>query len=125
MELSGPKIRYLLIIYRLISEKGSARSVDIAIMLGVARPSVHRMLASLSKMGLVHMEPRSAVTLTSEGNDLAMEYARQYERLFPFFAQYIGLSGYDAEQSTIAALSSLPESCIVALCSKISQATCA
>ena len=123
MELSGPKIKYLLIIYKLICEKGSARSVDIAIRLGVARPSVHRMLASLTKMGLVHMEPRSAVTLTEAGTRLAGEFEQQYENLYPFFNRNIGLSGYDAEQSTIAALSSLPQVCIEALCGMAADAT--
>ncbi len=116
MELSGPKIKYLLIIYKLIGEKGTARSVDVAIRLGVARPSVHRMLASLQKLGLVSMTPRSAVALTEEGERLAAEFACRYERLFPFFSRNVGLSGYDAEQSTIAALSSLPPVCIEALC---------
>lgn len=119
MNLSGAKIRYLLVIYQLSREKGAARSVDIAIKLGVARPSVHRMLSSLVKMGLIHMEPRGAASLTEVGLKEALEYERQYETLYPFFSSFIGLSDYDSELSTIAALSSLPSVCIEALCKKV------
>ncbi|MBQ9966413.1 MAG: metal-dependent transcriptional regulator [Clostridia bacterium] len=119
MDLSGAKIRYLLVIYQLSREKGAARSVDIAIKLGVARPSVHRMLSSLVKMGLIHMEPRGSASLTGDGLKEALEYERQYEILYPFFSDYVGLSDYDSELSTIAALSSLPSVCIEALCKKV------
>lgn len=118
MDLSRSKIKYLLIIHRLSRENGGARSVDIAIQLGVARPSVHRMLSALAEDGLVHMEPRSAVTLTPVGREVAEGYDRQYELVYPFFSEELGLSPYDAEQAAVAALSSLPQVCIEALCRK-------
>lgn len=121
MELSRSKIKYLLIIHHLCQEKGAARSVDIAIQLGVARPSVHRMLSSLAEGGFVHMEPRGAVTLTHEGKKAAEVFDRQYQRLYPFFLHELGLSAYDAEQSALAALSALPAACITALCERSGQ----
>lgn len=116
MDLSRSKIKYLLIIHRLSRDTGKARSVDIAIHLGVARPSVHRMLSTLAEAGLIHMEPRSAVSLTPTGRAAAEAFDRQYEQVYPFFSEELGLSPYDAEQSAVAALSSLPQVCIEALC---------
>jgi len=116
MDLSRSKIKYLLIIQRLSRETGNARSVDIAIRLGVARPSVHRMLSTMAEAGLIHMEPRSAVSLTPAGRKAAEAFNRQYEQVYSFFSEELGLSAYDAEQSVIAALSSLPQVCIEALC---------
>ncbi|MBQ9925222.1 MAG: metal-dependent transcriptional regulator [Clostridia bacterium] len=118
MDLSRSKIKYLLIIHRLSRETGKARSVDIAIHLGVARPSVHRMLTTMAEAGLVHMEPRSAVSLTQQGREAAEGYDRQYELVYPFLSEELGLSTYDAEQSAVAALSSLPRVCIEALCAR-------
>ena len=125
MDLSRSKIKYLLIIYRLCRENGTARSVDIAIHLGVARPSVHRMLSTMADVGLVHMEPRSAVSLTDQGRIAAESYDRQYEQIYPFFSEELGLSPYDAEQSAVAALSSLPQVCIEALCARCEAAALA
>jgi len=118
MDLSRSKIKYLLIIQRLSRDTGNARSVDIAIRLGVARPSVHRMLSTMAEAGLIHMEPRSAVSLTPAGRQVAEAFDCQYELVYPFFLEELGLSPYDAEQSAVAALSSLPQVCIEALCAR-------
>ena len=123
MELTGPKIRYLVIIYRLWRENASVRSVDISIRLGVARPSVHRMLASLSRMGLIDMKPRGSIKLTEAGLREAERYDERYQLIFPFFEEVIGLSDFDAEQSALAALACLPERCVDALCRKYGQKT--
>lgn len=116
MELTNAKIRYLLIICKLAEKKGEARSVDIAIALGVARPSVCRMLSILADMGMIMKEPRQTVRLTAQGKSACASYLEQYKQLYPFFRQFAGLSAFDAEECTLAMLGNLPEHCINRLC---------
>lgn len=116
MELTNAKIKYLLIISKLVETKGEARSVDIAIDLGVARPSVCRMLKTLADMGLIEKEPRQTVKLTQLGWDVSSCYLEQYKRVYPFFKQFANLSAFDAEECALAILGNLSRRCVDSLC---------
>ena len=116
MELTNAKIKYLLIISKLVETKGEARSVDIAIELGVARPSVCRMLKVLSDMGLIEKLPRQTSKLTQLGWDVSGCYLEQYKRIYPFFRQFANLSAFDAEECALAILGNLSRRCVDSLC---------
>ncbi len=119
MELTNAKIKYLLIISKLIETKGEARSVDIAIDLGVARPSVCRMLKVLADMGLVEKQLRQTAKLTPLGRDISACYLEQYKRIYPFFRQFANLSAFDAEECALAILGNLSRRCVDSLCAGI------
>ena len=116
MELTNAKIKYLLIISKLVETKNEARSVDIAIELGVARPSVCRLLKTLADMGLIEKEPRQTVKLTQLGRDVSSCYLEQYKRIYPFFKQFANLSTFDAEECALAILGNLSRRCVDSLC---------
>ena len=116
MELSNAKIRYLLVIDALTQNEAAARSIDIAIRLGVARSSTHGMLESLASMGLVHKNPRRCVSLTAAGRRLAAGYGRQYRLLYSLFADLMELSPQEASESALAMVGNLPHGCLEKLC---------
>ena len=68
---------YLEMILRLTEEKGYARSVDIAMGLGVSKPSVSVAMKQLREGGYILMGKDNYITLTDTGLEIAQ---RIYER---------------------------------------------
>lgn len=64
---------YVELIDDLLRDGGEARQVDIAARLGVAQPTVARMLKRLIEEGLVSRRPYRGVFLTERGRTLAEE----------------------------------------------------
>ena len=72
---------YLETIYAISKEKGHARVLEIARMLGVRPPSVTQMLRRLRDMGLVIYERYGKVELTELGEAVACKVAERHEVL--------------------------------------------
>ena len=70
---------YVELIGDLIREGGEARQVDIAARLGVAQPTVARMLRKLAEEGLVQRKAYRGVFLTEEGRALAAMSRERHE----------------------------------------------
>lgn len=70
---------YVELIDDLIREGGEARQVDIAARLGVAQPTVARMLRKLAEEGLVQRKAYRGVFLTEEGRTLACMSRERHE----------------------------------------------
>ena len=68
---------YLEMILRLTEEKGYARSVDIAMGLGVSKPSVSVAMKQLREGGYIVMDKDNYISLTDTGMEIAQ---RIYER---------------------------------------------
>ena len=68
---------YLEMILRLTEEKGYARSVDIALGLGVSKPSVSVAMKQLRENGYIVMDKDNYISLTEPGMEIAH---RIYER---------------------------------------------
>ena len=68
---------YLEMILRLTEEKGYARSVDIAMGLGVSKPSVSVAMKQLREGNYIVMDKDNYITLTDTGMEIAQ---RIYER---------------------------------------------
>ena len=68
---------YLEMILRLTEEKGYARSVDIAMGLGVSKPSVSVAMKQLREGGYIVMDKDNYISLTDTGMEIAY---RIYER---------------------------------------------
>src|SRR6201994_2938795 len=64
---------YIELVADLIAEGGEARQVDIAARLGVAQPTVAKMLKRLGDEGLVTLRPYRGIFLTAAGEAVASE----------------------------------------------------
>ena len=62
---------YVMLIDDLIADGNEARQVDLAARLGVAQPTVAKMLTRLAAEGLVTRKPYRGVFLTEAGKDIA------------------------------------------------------
>lgn len=104
---------YVELISDLLADRGEARQVDIAARLGVAQPTVAKMLKRLVQGGWVIQRPYRGAFLTPEGEALA-EASRRRHRIVYRFLRALGIdeatARRDAEgiehhvsQSTLAA----------------------
>jgi DtxR family transcriptional regulator, manganese transport regulator len=82
---------YVELIDDLIAAQGEARQVDIAQRLGVAQPTVAKMLKRLSEEGLAVQQPYRGVVLTDSGQQLAAE-TRGRHRIVEAFLIALGVS---------------------------------
>ncbi len=86
---------YVELIADLIDHQGEARIVDIAARLGVAQPTVVKMLKRLLQDGLVTQRPYRGVFLTEAGRRLAEE-SRERHRVVESFLLALGVSAKTA-----------------------------
>ncbi|NVO13022.1 MAG: manganese-binding transcriptional regulator MntR [Rhodoplanes sp.] len=82
---------YVELIADLIRAAGEARQVDIAARLGVAQPTVAKMLKRLAEEGLVQQRPYRGVFLTEAGEALA-DRSRSRHRVVEAFLCALGVS---------------------------------
>ncbi|HEX8417945.1 MAG TPA: manganese-binding transcriptional regulator MntR [Methylobacterium sp.] len=82
---------YVELIADLIGDGGEARQVDIAARLGVAQPTVAKMLKRLAEDGLVQQRPYRGVFLTDAGQFLAAQ-SRERHRVVERFLCALGVS---------------------------------
>ena len=75
---------YLERIHDLVAEKGYARIVDIAGLLGVSSPSVTRMVQKLAKGGFLKYEKYRGIVLTASGETLGKAVKGRHESLEEF-----------------------------------------
>jgi DtxR family manganese transport transcriptional regulator len=75
---------YVELIADLIKDRGEARQVDIAQRLGVAQPTVAKMLKRLAAEGLIQQRPYRGVFLSEEGLRLA-DKSRERHRIVENF----------------------------------------
>ena len=88
---------YLERIYELIESKGYARVADIAVSLGIAQPTVTRMVQKLGGEGYLDYERYRGMNLTNKGRAVAEKIRRRHRTLAAFF-QLMGLKPADALQ---------------------------
>jgi len=82
---------YVELIADLIEDGGEARQVDIAARLGVAQPTVAKMLKRLTEEGFISQRLDRGVFLTQAGGALA-EATRERHRVVEAFLRAIGVS---------------------------------
>jgi DtxR family manganese transport transcriptional regulator len=86
---------YVELIADLIDDGHEARQVDIAARLGVAQPTVAKMLARLAAEGLVTRKPYRGVFLTEAGRKVAHESRERHEVVEAFLIS-LGVSAETA-----------------------------
>ncbi len=97
--MSTALIRCLLAVLALSDNLETVASKDVAQLLGVKRPTVHRALALLQEKGLVQKALYSDVHLTPAGETLARELEAQRDGLFLLFLRRYGLSHEESLQA--------------------------
>ena len=88
---------YLEAILRLREQKGFVRSVDIAAMLGVTKPSVSFAMKRLRENGYIHMDEDNLITLTQTGTAIAQRVYDWHKTLVNFLVS-IGVSEETARE---------------------------
>lgn len=86
---------YVELIADLIEDGGEARQVDLASRLGVAQPTVAKMLSRLCEEGLVSRKPYRGVFLTEAGLTLAHEIRARHQTVEAFLRS-LGVSSETA-----------------------------
>lgn len=82
---------YVELIADFIDQHGEARQVDIARRLGVAQPTVNKMLKRLSDDGLITRRPYRGVFLSDAGRRLA-DKSRRRHQIVETFLRALGVS---------------------------------
>ena len=75
---------YLEAILRLREQKGYVRSVDIAALLGVTKPSVSFAMKKLRENGYIHMAEDNLITLTETGEGIALKVYDRHKTIMSF-----------------------------------------
>ncbi len=109
MTLTANQIRCLLAVLALARMEEDVASKDVAKLLGVSKPSVHKALDILVDKGLLEKKPYSTSRLTQSGHDLAVRLEARKERLFLLFSQTYGLSLDESSLAATVLLSSLKD----------------
>lgn len=78
---------YLEAILMLKQEKGFSRSVDIANMLNVTKPSVSFAMKRLRENGYILMDEESLITLTEKGEEIARRVLARHEVITKLLVQ--------------------------------------
>lgn len=75
---------YLEAILRLRETKGQVRSVDIAQLLGVTKPSVSFAMKKLRENEFIHMAEDNLITLTAKGEEIARRVYDRHKTIMSF-----------------------------------------
>lgn len=114
---------YLERIQELIEAKGYARSVDIALSLGISQASVTNMVKRLDAEGFVKHERYRGLILTEEGRAIAKGVSERH-RILTEFLRLLGISEAEVERDVEGMehhLSASSLGAIEALCRELSS----
>lgn len=81
---------YVELIDDLLEDGGEARQIDVARRLGVAQPTVAKMLKRLAAEGLIQQKPYRGIFLTADGKSIAQS-ARERHRIVENFLLALGV----------------------------------
>ncbi len=81
-----------------LDDEGDVRVTDVALRLGVSKPSVLTALKTLEDQGLLKHERYKGVRLTAMGKVRAREIRRRHDFLHSFLRDVLGVSSETAEQ---------------------------
>jgi DtxR family Mn-dependent transcriptional regulator len=81
-----------------LADEGDVRVTDVAMRLGVSKPSVLTALKTLEEQGLLEHERYKGVSLTAKGKKWAREIRERHDFLTSFLYDVLGVSAATAEQ---------------------------
>ena len=109
--MSAALIRCLLAVWALDAQMTAVASKDVARLLGVKRPTVHRSLTVLQEKNLITKELYGDVHLTDAGRALAQELETRRDDLTIHLTDAFGLSPEESVKAATVLMSELtPES---------------
>jgi DtxR family Mn-dependent transcriptional regulator len=91
---------FFLKVIGLLADRGEVRITDIAIQLGVSKPSVVVAVKVLEEQGFLKHERYRSVILTEQGKEKIAEIRGRYEFLVLFLKDILGVSPKTAEQDS-------------------------
>lgn len=88
---------YLEAVLELEQEHGSVRLTDVALKIGVTKPSVSRAMKILQADGYIHQETYGTIELTAKGRLKASQVYSRHKTLTTFLGDVLGLDAVTAE----------------------------
>lgn len=113
--LTANQIRCLLAILALTRMEEEVASKNVAKLLGVTKPSVHKALEILINKGLLEKAHYGSARLTVQGAELAERMEERQEKLVLLFSQSMGLSMDESSLAATLLMSELKEDSLVKL----------
>lgn len=89
MKLTGSQEEYLKTIYLLDKNNKKVRVTDIADKLKITKPSVNKGINTLKEMGLVNYKAYGSISLTEEGENLAVGVIKRQDILEMFLVDVL------------------------------------
>ena len=96
MQKSGED--YLEAVLTIREENGRVRTTDVALRLGVSKPSVNRAMKILMADGYIHQEAYGEIKLTEKGEIKASQVYFRHKTLTTFLSEMLGVDPTIAEQ---------------------------
>jgi len=96
MQKSGED--YLEAVLAIHQDKGKVRTTDVALRLGVSKPSVNRGMKILMADGYIHQETYGDIELTEKGEIKASQVYFRHKTLTTFLSEMLGVDQKIAEQ---------------------------
>lgn len=114
-------IRYLLTMDELDPKNKGVRCVDIAMALGLSKPSVHGMMSTFAGWGLVEKQAYGDVFMTPDGRTAAQRYRRYYNAVVGLLV--CGFPElHDVRTAACSLLAEIPPKNLEELCSRCEAA---
>lgn len=98
-QISASLEDYIMTIYEIIKKKQGVKAIDIARRLGVGRSSVTDALKSLAQKQLVNYSPYDVISLTSQGEKIALNVVEKHKILHEFFENVLVLPPDEAAKN--------------------------
>ena len=89
---------YLETMYRLETELGKIRCVDIANSLGVSKPSVNKAVNVLKEQGYLTQEVYGNIYLTDEGREIGKKIFSRHKVIMRYLIEVLNVSEENAEE---------------------------
>ncbi len=97
--LLGESLEDYLETIMVLSEKGDkVRSIDVAKMMGVSKPSVNKAVNNLKDRGLITQEVYGGITLTESGRKMGAMIFHRHTTITRFLIEVLGVSDDVAEK---------------------------
>lgn len=120
MSLSDANLRYLFALSELTGQGRPVRSMEVADLLGVSRPSVVRVLHTLAERGLVEKAHYGKITLTPKGRFTVDYYRQLVDRISADFPRTgLELTPAQCRQAALSMAAALPDEEYRRLCARL------
>ena len=97
-KLSESQEDYLKKIYEIHMEGKEIRVTDIALQMGISKPSVNKAINMLKQLGLISHEHYGCIELTPEGIAQGEEITENYKVSYKFLVDVLGVPEKEAEE---------------------------